>query len=143
VREWFPEPYRGLPEGQVDAAVVVAADGAGPEPRQPRGGLAEQQDQDRAEAVAGFLVLVAEQAGRQGDPVLVVQYNKGQDWARKTRAFYDSGLFALLVGLGLVVVPPHAAGIQGFFRWLAVGLAGLALLVHLVWKRRERWPRSG
>lgn len=68
-------------------------------------------------------------------------YDKGLDWAWRTRVLYDLGLLAMLAGLGLVVVPHHAAGIQAAFQWAAFILICIIFLVEVEWKRREGWPR--
>ena len=70
-------------------------------------------------------------------------YNKGVCWARRTRWFYDIGLFAVLAGLALVVVPHGATGIQADFRWAAFWLACAACVGEFVWVVLDPWLRSG
>jgi hypothetical protein len=70
-------------------------------------------------------------------------YEIGLRWAKRTRRFYDAGLFALLISLGLVVIPRHVAGIQDYFRLAAAALACVALLCEAIWILRDGWLRSG
>jgi hypothetical protein len=58
---------------------------------------------------------------------------KGLNWARWTRRFYDVGIFAMLSGVALVVVPRGATDIQAGFRWAAFGLACIACLGEVIW----------
>jgi hypothetical protein len=60
-------------------------------------------------------------------------YKQGLTRTKRTRWAYDSGLLALLVGLGLAVAPLHATGVQADLRWGASGLAFLAAVLELVW----------
>ena len=60
-------------------------------------------------------------------------YKQGLTRTKRTRRAYDSGLLALLVGLGLAVAPLRATGLQADFRWGASGLAFLAAVLELVW----------
>ena len=69
-------------------------------------------------------------------------HKNGLDWARRARWFYDTGLFALLIGLALVVAPYHLARIQDYFRLAAVVLASITCLVEALWMRRDGWLRS-
>jgi hypothetical protein len=70
------------------------------------------------------------------------EYKLGPRWAKRTRRFYDAGLFALLISLGLVVVPRHIAGIQDCLRLAAVALTCVALLCEVIWVWRDKWLRS-
>ena len=63
-------------------------------------------------------------------------------WAKLARCVYDIGLFALLIGLALVVAPHHFACIQDYFRVAAVILVGLACLGHVLWARLDPWLRT-
>lgn len=63
-------------------------------------------------------------------------------WAKLARCVYGTGLFALLIGLALVVAPRHFAGIQDYFRVVAVILVGLACLGHFLWARLDGWLRT-
>jgi uncharacterized membrane protein YfcA len=69
-------------------------------------------------------------------------YKLGLRWAKRTRRSYDAGLFALLIGVGLVVVPHHVAGIQDYLRVAAVALACVALIFEAIWIWRDGWLRS-
>lgn len=96
-------------------------------------------------ASAALALIVAVQCAYHARVYLSEQdpdHEKGLDWARWTRRFYDAGLLALLVGLALVVAPHRATGIQAGLRWTAVGLTCFACLGEVVWVWRDRWLRS-
>ena len=63
-------------------------------------------------------------------------------WAKLARRVYGVGLLALLIGLALVVALQHFAGIQDYFRVVAVIVIGLACLGHVLWARLDGWLRS-
>jgi len=70
-------------------------------------------------------------------------YENGLRWARRTRRFYDAGLFAMLSGVALVVVPRGATDIQADFRWAAFILACAACVGEAIWAARDPWLRTG
>jgi hypothetical protein len=70
------------------------------------------------------------------------EYEKGLRWARRTRQFYDVGLFALLVGLALILVPHHDTDVQADFRWAAFALACAAGVGEVIWVIVDPWLRS-
>jgi hypothetical protein len=96
-------------------------------------------------AFAAVVLIVAVQCAYHARVYLSEQdpgYKRGLDWAKWTRRFYDAGLFALLVGLALIVAPHRATGIQAGFRWSAFGLACAACLGEVIWAWRDPWLRS-
>lgn len=96
-------------------------------------------------AFAALALIVAVQCAYHAHVYLSEQdpdHEKGLDWARWSRRFYDAGLLALLVGLALVVAPHRATGMQAGLRWTASGLACLACFGEVAWVRRDRWLRS-
>ena len=71
------------------------------------------------------------------------KHEKGLKWARRTRWFYDFGLFAVLAGLALIVVPPRSAtGAQAGFRCTAFWVACAACLGEFIWLVVDPWLRS-
>jgi hypothetical protein len=93
-------------------------------------------------ALAALVLIVAVQCAYHARVYLSKEdpdHEKGLDWVKWARRFYDVGLFALLIGLALVVAPHHVAGIQDYFRLAAVILALLACLGHLVWLMLDPW----
>ena len=96
-------------------------------------------------AFAALVLIVAVQCAYHARVYLSKKdpgYERGLCWAMWTRRFYDAGLFALLIGLALVVAPHHLAGIQDYLRLAAVGLAGAALLCEVAWIWCDPWLRS-
>ena len=70
------------------------------------------------------------------------EYNKGLAWAKRTRLFYDIGLFAVLVGLALVVVPRGATNSEADLQWAAAALAAVTSAVEIGWLVLDPWLRS-
>jgi hypothetical protein len=69
---------------------------------------------------------------------------RGLSWARWTRRAYDTGLVALLLGLGSAVAPHHAAGIEADLRWSVTVLAFVTCIYEVAWivwdpMRRYAW----
>lgn len=66
---------------------------------------------------------------------------RGLFWARWTRRAYDTGLVALLAGLGFAVAPHHAAGKEADLRWSVTCLAFVACIYEVVWIARDPMRR--
>jgi hypothetical protein len=95
-------------------------------------------------AVAALVFVVAVQCAYHARIYLSQEdpgYEKGLNWARWTRRFYDVGLFAMLSGVALVVVPSGPTDIQAAFRWAAFGLACIACLSEVIWVVLDPWLR--
>ena len=69
-------------------------------------------------------------------------YKKGIHWARRTRGFYDAGIFSLLLGVALAVFPHRDTAVQAGFRWAAFVIACVTCLGEVVWVVRDEWLRS-
>lgn len=64
-------------------------------------------------------------------------YEQGLFWTRRTRRAYDTGLVALLAGLGLSVAPHHVTGIEADLRIFVTGLAFVACIWEVHWILRD------
>jgi hypothetical protein len=96
-------------------------------------------------AVAALTLVVAVQCAYHAHVYLSKEdpdHNKGLTWAKRTRWLYDFGLFTVLGGLALIVVPPRAEGVEADLRWVAFGLACAACLGEFVWLVLDPWLRS-
>jgi hypothetical protein len=83
---------------------------------------------DDADTVAGRGARVREMRG----------FATVQHWyAGGARNLYDLGVVLLLAALALVLAPPSDAR-QAALRWLAVGVAGLAVLLEIGWTAVKR-----
>jgi hypothetical protein len=60
-------------------------------------------------------------------------FRQWEVWASRTRIAYDSGTIALLVGIGLAVLPPQDAGLQSILRWSAAGVTFAACAAQVFW----------
>ena len=60
-----------------------------------------------------------------------VALGKAEMWGKRARRTYHGGIFALLIGLALALVPKPGMGIEGDLRWVAVGVAAIACVAEI------------
>jgi len=61
-----------------------------------------------------------------------VALDKATLWAQRARRTYHCGIFALLLGLALALVPKPGTGVQGILQWIAVGVAAVACAAEVL-----------
>jgi hypothetical protein len=71
-----------------------------------------------------------------------VALEKARQWAQRARHTYHGGIFALLIGLALALVPRPGTGVQGILQWFAVGVGAVTCAAEILVRSKPASFRS-